>query len=730
MTNLIQQQSDKQAELKSEITQRLAQFGLIFAVGISWALLPQKVYPYELLPALALMAGANGLGLYCLRRARPAVSAWVVAAGNNLVLLILMALFPTTWLPFAALPLMLVNALLVSNLAGLAFALIVGAAAVLLNQVGVRDYPLVGWLVVVGCGLVVNWLSVYTLSTAADWYRIAQNQSDQRLDETRQHRAELSRALKSLKLANELQRKTQNELILARKQADKARQMKEQFAANISHELRTPLNLILGFSKLMYLSPEIYGNLEWGSDLRHDIAQIYRSSRHLMEMIDDILDLSQFEMTGFSLVREPTPLYLFLKDAAETIGNLFRAGSVQFVVRLAEDLPILDIDRTRIRQVLVNLLTNAYRYTQAGFVELSAEVKEDQVLISVHDSGPGIAPEKLPFIFDEFFQADASLGRKSGGVGLGLTICRRFVEAHQGRIWVESQLEHGSSFTFALPCSGTAGSPQAEAVSEVVYSNLLPNAVLVEADPEIFNITRRQVGSYEWIQVKDIQELDPVVRQYHPRAVVVNLAPDQMEQVLHLPEVPMPVIACSLPGRMQREDEMSRLTLLRKPVDMEVLKRELEHYGDVRDLLVIDDDRGFVQLAERLVRATGKTVDVRWAYSGAEGISAMQEQHPDLVLLDLVMPDMNGMQVLERIQSDPDLQKIPVCLVTSGSYELESFSRTGHRIVIYQSGGIRPSKTFGYLKAVLNLIEPNESQTESEMVEPTENPQTKPGYPL
>lgn len=703
---------DRKIEIHAEAIQRFAQFGLLLSVGTGWALLPAGTYPYQVLPVLALMAACNLLGLYFLRREKTAQAGMWVAGGNSLVLVLLILLFPYPWLPFAALPLMLMIAMTVSNLAGLSYAILVTGLLIVLNLTGFRNDSLVEVSFVLACGLVVHWISVNTLSTAADWYRIAQAQSDRLLAETRQHRAELSRANKSLQLSNELQRKTQNELIFSRKQAEKARQMKEQFAANISHELRTPLNLILGFSKLMYLSPEIYGGGEWSPELRHDIAQIYRSSRHLMEMIDDILDLSQFEMTGFSLVKEATPIYLFLKDAAETIGNLFHGGRVQFLVHLAEDLPVLDIDRTRMRQVLVNLLTNAYRYTQSGYVELSAWLKDDQVVISVRDTGPGIAPEKLAFVFDEFFQADASLSRKSGGVGLGLTICRRFVEAHNGRIWAESQVDQGSTFSFSLPCSGGAGYVPGEPASDVIYSGLLPNVILVETDPEVVNITRRQVANFEWIQAKNLEELGPVVKQFHPRAVVLNVASEKMNPSLEFPQLDIPILACSLPSRFMRDDSFTQFSLLRKPLEIEELAREMDRWNGVRDLLVIDDDRGFVQLTERLVQATGRSVDVRWAYSGQEGLSAMREKRPDMVLLDLVMQDMNGMEVLEKMQADPELKGIPVCLVTSGSYELESLSHLGRQITVYQAEGIRPSRTFAYLQALLNLIEPNHAGSE------------------
>ena len=455
----------------------------------------------------------------------------------------------------------------------------------------------------------------------------------------------------------------------------------------------------------MYMSPEVYGKMIWTPELQHDVAQIYRSSRHLMEMVDDILDLSQFEMSGFSLVREPTPMGLFLSDAVETIGNLFRRGPVKFSVQISGDLPVLDIDRTRIRQVLVNLLTNAYRYTQIGQVELIAQFKEQDVLISVRDTGPGIAAEKLPFIFDEFFQADASLSRRNGGVGLGLTICKRFVEAHNGRIWVESQEGLGSTFSFSLPCSSGATLPANHQDVTVTYTHLMPNILLVNDAPDVLNIIRRQMDSFEWIQVPDTEDLPAAMQQYNPRAVVCNLPAERLNSI-DLPDINIPLLACTLPQRMERTDLLDGLTIFKKPVDQLALLNELAQHGEVHRILVIDDDRGFIQLLERQIAAANISAEIQHAYNGLEGLEAMHAHRPDLVFLDLVMPGISGVEVIERMQTEPELRSIPTCVVTSGSYELENISPGGQNLIIHHAQGFRPSKIFEYLRVLLSHVEP------------------------
>lgn len=232
----------------------------------------------------------------------------------------------------------------------------------------------------------------------------------------REHRAELAQALKSLQLSNTLLQKTQQELIAARWQAERARQMKEQFAANISHELRTPLNLIL-FGKIMHLSPDVYGDMQWPPTLRHDVHQIYRSSQHLSEMIDDILDLSHFEMAGFSLQRTLVPMSHFLRESASILADLFRASPVPLYTNIPNDLPSLEIDAARIRQVLINLVANAYRHTTQPLP--SGPVVDGRTdtgfVDSAGNSGAGIAGDELARIFEQFYQVDSSLSRRHRG---------------------------------------------------------------------------------------------------------------------------------------------------------------------------------------------------------------------------------------------------------------------------------------------------------------------------
>ena len=241
-----------------------------------------------------------------------------------------------------------------------------------LNWRGGTDFPTGAIALAFVLGVMSALILRRTLFTALEWYWLSRQRTEALLKETREHRAEISRAYKSLELAYHIQQKIQDELVYANRRADEALQMKERFAANISHELRTPLNLILGFSEVMYKSPETYGDISWPPILRRDIYQIYRSSEHLLEMIDDVLDLSRYEMLDFSLIKEFVPIGKTVQEAVEIGRDLFAGSGIRLETDLEPDLPIVDIDVTRIRQILINLLKNARSFTAEGYVKISA----------------------------------------------------------------------------------------------------------------------------------------------------------------------------------------------------------------------------------------------------------------------------------------------------------------------------------------------------------------------
>ena len=264
------------------------------------------------------------------------------------------------------------------------------------------------------------------------------------------HRLEMSEMLDDLTEAN-LQLSRLHRLAHAMQEmAEDARRVKEEFVANVSHELRTPLNMIIGFTELVLKAPQTYGQ-PVPQALLADLNVVLRNSQHLSALIDDVLDLSQLEAKQMALAKEWVRLDEMLQTAAAAVRPLYALKQLALRMAVAEDLPLVYCDPIRIRQVILNLLSNAGRFTDQGGICVCARREGGAVIVSVSDTGPGIASADLPRIFQPFQQADSSIRKRHSGSGLGLSISKGFVELHDGKMWVESTLGVGTTFYFRLP---------------------------------------------------------------------------------------------------------------------------------------------------------------------------------------------------------------------------------------------------------------------------------------
>lgn len=558
-----------------------------------------------------------------------------------------------------------------------------------------------------------SWLSRRNLHTALAWAWSGYEQARRNEEVARKRAAELRRALKALDEATHRLERTNYMLALARDQAEEARQLKQQFAQTISHELRTPLNLIVGFTELMTQSPEHYGGQLPPIYLR-DLSIVHRNARHLQNLVDDVLDLARIEAVKMSLFPEETDPAALVEEAVATARSLVEARGLALHVEAEPDLPVLWVDPVRIRQVLFNLLNNAARFTEGGSVTVSVRHHGEEVVFAVADTGAGIAPEDIPRIFEEFHQADLSRRRRHGGIGLGLTISRHFVELHGGRIWVESQVGQGSTFYFSLPMRRThavaavdTGLAQATRTVSARESGE-PILLTITPSPSAAGLITRYIQGCRTVVVPDFDQARQTARHLMPQAVVVDRACEELgstdltviAQEWGLPRTPF--LVCPLPGEDSVRRHLGVSAYLVKPVSRQSLWDVLRRFGeDVDRVLVIDDDADFVRLLNRMLDSAIRRYQVVSAYSGQEGLTMMQRRRPDLVLLDLVLPDMHGSQVVERIQSTPAWQDIPI-VVVSAQDEMDGQEALPGDITLAKMEGLMPAEVVRWIQQLVD----------------------------
>jgi len=466
----------------------------------------------------------------------------------------------------------------------------------------------------------------------------------------------------------------------------------------VSHELRTPLNIILGFADIMHRTPEVYSLSRWPQMLRRDIAEIWRSARYLTELVDDILELARVDALEMPVRREMTEMAAVIRETTALAERLVGSRPVKMTLDLPDDLPTLSVDRTRIRQVLLNLLSNAVRFTDEGEIRVRAELGGDELLVSVSDTGVGIPPHELGAIFQEFRRAEGQEAR--GGKGLGLAIARRFVSLHGGRIWVESEVGRGSSFYFTLPLAE-------KRVSRLWGPALGPSApirggCLVLYQPsgghDVASYLARHLEGWSLAVAETVSALADAVRTYHPAAVLVE-SPDDLAAITEVLPPGVVLLQMDLPELHMPAPDRVFDGLLSKPIAIESLLGTLGQFAPQGSVLVVDDDPGFVQLVRRMLMASGSSAEVQSAYDGAEALARLATTKPDLILVDMVMEPMDGPALARRVKASPDLASVPIIAVTGATAAVAS--DRGRSISLLKRSGLQDAEVLTVLRAVL-----------------------------
>jgi signal transduction histidine kinase/CheY-like chemotaxis protein len=584
----------------------------------------------------------------------------------------------------------------------------------------------VGTIAAGGLAALLGWAPSHALYMVTHWSIYSLNQARENMEAAREHRAQLAKVVKDLDQAYFRLERTNASLVAAWRTAEEAERFKAEFVTNVSHELRTPLNLIVGFSEMMLTAPESYDGVQVPGPYRSDLNVIHHNAQHLLALVDDVLDLARIEVGRFSLLKEETDIPTLVTEAAGMVRDYIAAKGLALQIHLDPDLPRIWIDRLRIRQVLLNLLVNAARFTERGSITLEVRADGSDLLVRVSDTGRGIPEQDLPKIFEEFRSTDQPLSTWHSGTGLGLPISKRFVQLHHGRMGVESVYLQGTTFWFALPCAPANG--YEDEGSALLRARRLPGTatterivVLVHDDPRIGPLLERHLEGYRIVGHPDLQGAAALARDLTALALVVD------ESVVADPlPAGIPVIRARLPSSRRVAAAMGADDLLVKPVTRAQLLGAIDRLGKpVRRVLIADDDPDVVRLFHRMLRTRVAKEDRLEAFNGEEALRLITGKHPDLVILDLVMPEKDGLAVLEHMASDPACADTAVILVTARGQDYSGLQVRGP-IVVDREEPFQFVQFTRVLGGVLGSLAPAWQQPTRTTPEPAADPASAP----
>ena len=493
---------------------------------------------------------------------------------------------------------------------------------------------------------------------------------------------------------------------------------KTVFLANMSHELRTPLNAILGFSELLIDSTD--GQFPNATRIRF-LEQIHSSGKHLLGLINDILDLSKIEAGQMELHLQTVSVADVLKQAVSTVEPLAAKKQVTLETEAAEAGQIT-ADEGKLKQMVLNLLSNAIKFTpEGGAISISAVQAGGRLQIAVADNGIGIAELDIKRIFHEFQQVDSGTNRKQQGTGLGLTLTRRFAALHGGDVQLESVLGKGSRFTIDLPIGGPEDRLAAKGPSEVAVAPQVdisrPLILIVEDDPASAELLVRQVerAGFRTKNARNGTEAVAMAKAHKPVAITLDIMlpdVDGWEVLTRLKRdettSDIPVIVVSVVDDPALGTALGALDYFVKPVEAKALVNRLSNFnfrrkskGRLTHVLVVDDEAANREWLKHVLEPAGFRVTI--ATGGREAIKLARSGRPDLIMLDLLMPDLNGFDVVEAMSGSEATKTIPIMVLTAKNLtEADIEQLNGHVSTILKRGSTGSKDLLGQLQLILN----------------------------
>jgi len=538
---------------------------------------------------------------------------------------------------------------------------------------------------------------------------------NQMLTVIQQRDAELQHANDMLEIYNQnLEKKVQErtaeltrataEAQEAKTTAEEANRAKSAFLANMSHELRTPLNAIIGYSEMLQEDAQDLGQKHFVADLQ----KIHSAGKHLLGLINDVLDISKIEAGKMDLFLETIDVPAMVQDVVNTIKPLVQKNGNSIVVECADNLGPMRADATKVRQALFNLLSNACKFTDKGTISLRVSrernVRAGHFVFRVCDSGIGMTQEQMSKLFKAFTQADASTTRKYGGSGLGLAITRHFCQMMGGEVTVESEVGKGSAFTVKLPAVVISPKQEKHETAQTIKSQRVSEAppgastiLVIDDDPTVHDLMRRFLtkegfrvaiapGGKEGIQLAkelkpDLITLDVLMAETDGWSVLTTLKAD--------PETAdIPVIILTMFDDKEMGFALGASDYMTKPINRDRLVTVLRkhHHGHgPSQVLVIEDEPSIRQMVRRVLEKEGWLV--REAENGKAGLRAVAESRPAVILLDLMMPVMNGFDFVQELRKNKEWHDIPIVILTAKDLTVEDRQQLkGNVERVYQKG--------------------------------------------
>lgn len=484
-----------------------------------------------------------------------------------------------------------------------------------------------------------------------------------------------------LELSNQLKTKAE-ELALQKEKAEESTKLKSQFLASMSHELRTPMNSILGLTELILEKAQI------GGKNKERLEVVLKSSKRLMRLINDILDLSKIEAGKMEIRDEDVLLEDIIEEVSNTISPLAIEKNLSFnIQRTCNTRIILSTDKGRVTQILINLLDNAIKFTEKGKVELIVSITPDKMLkFSVTDTGIGISSENQKIIFEEFRQLDGTSTRKYNGTGLGLAICKKIIDLLGGKIWLDSNEGNGSTFSFTLPIKYVQDRKKEKTLPinlDVLKKSIEKPILVIDDDAEVrYTISQYLISNgYEVIFADSGNVGIEMALEHHPFAITLDIMLTDRDSWSVLKELKenqitkdIPVILVSILGDKNLGYGLDVFDYFVKPISMKQLRSEFDKLESlakkqIKKIIIVDDDE--LEFEKFKKEFKDDNISIEYIKDSEFAFNKIAEVLPDLIILDLMMPKIDGITLSHKLKSNVKTKNIPIIISTAKDLSAE-----------------------------------------------------------